>query len=360
MKRYLQMILFSLLFLYTSAYAEPSRKISWQSVEGAAGYYIEIKGADDNIVAAETVPGNSYDIIKLQPGEYSFRIATVNILGQRGQSTDWIGFTVEKLFIPELKSVSRRQMISSSSNRNIILSGVNFKPESRFLLRGGGTEVEIKDVEIRSGEEAVLSFKPASSMKGKYDLVVVNRGDVESVLKDAVEIVEAAEAETLFYTGFAYSVNMPVSAFSEYLATSFTGGSFFMQMSAINFGYENILLNAEIDAVRYVNNDNSKKSALTNISFGLGLDYIYPVSAAPVELVFKFITGPSYSKLTLDENLQDKEHSSMNWFAMIGAGVRYYPAGNFFIEPSCRWNTVFYTGTFFHDAGIFLGCGIRL
>ncbi len=74
----------------------------------------------------------------------------MNILGQRGQSSDWINFSVEKLFIPELKSVSRRQLVASHSNRNIVIHGSNFKVTSRFLLRREGREIEMPDVEVRS------------------------------------------------------------------------------------------------------------------------------------------------------------------------------------------------------------------
>jgi predicted phage tail protein len=96
--------LMALMLLFSVyAYAEAGHKITWESVEGAAGYYIEIKDSGDTIITAETITGNSYDIIRLQPGDYQFRVATVNILGQRGQSTDWIEFTVEKLLYRSLQ-----------------------------------------------------------------------------------------------------------------------------------------------------------------------------------------------------------------------------------------------------------------
>lgn len=351
-------ILFLLLFVYTSLYPA-ERRLSWTPVEGALGYYIEIRNSSGLIVVNEMINNSYYDVTKLEPGAYSFRISTVNVLMQRGESSDWISFEVEKLFIPEIKTVSRRELIAGMNNKNIIIRGANFKPQSRFLLRGNGAELEMDDVDIRSETEASVSFKPSASQKGVYDLVVVNRGDVESVLKKAVTIVEIEEAETPFYFGVYYSVNVPFSDFSGYYVTSFTGGGFYLQMSGVKYGFENILLNAGVDAVRFTNTPDSKKSTLTQISAGIGFDYIYPAASAPVELFIRFQTGPVYTMLTMDENLTGKSKTSTDLFALLGGGVRYYTGGDYFIEPSCTWKTVFYTGTFFHDVRVSLGGGTR-
>jgi len=350
-------IMMMLLIIYAYAYAEPARKLTWQSVEGAAGYYIEIKDSGDNIIASETVAGNTYDVLKLQPGKYMFRIASVNVAGQRGQSTDWIEFTVEQLFVPDLKSVSRNQLIASASNRNIVIRGSNFKTTSRFILRGEGREIELTDADIRSEEEAVITFEPAKSHQGRYDLVVINRGDVESVLKDAFVIVAPEEAETICYIGAFYSINMPLGDFTEYFGTTFTGGGLFIQIPALFLGYNNIMFEAETDAVRYVNTADTKPASLTCLSFGIGLDYIYPVPFAPVELILKFIAGSTYTMLTLDESETDKNVDSVDWSVSLGAGMRYHPAGNFFVEPSFSFKTVFYSGAGFYDARVSIVCG---
>ncbi|HPF05752.1 MAG TPA: fibronectin type III domain-containing protein [Spirochaetota bacterium] len=353
-----RLLLLLILFPFFS-YSEPAGKLTWQSVEGAAGYYIEIKDTGDNIVAAETVTGNSYDIIKLQPGEYKFRIATVNILGQRGQSTEWIEFKVEKLFVPELKSVSRKQIIASHSNRNIVIRGRNFKVTSRFILRGEGREIELADVDVRSENEAVISFKPEKKEAGRYDLVVINRGGVESVLKDAVVIVKPEEAETLYYLGAFYSVNMPAGDFPQYFGTSFTGGGIFFQIPAMVSGYDNFMFEAEIDAVRFYNTADTKPCSLTYVTFGIGIDYLYHAGFTPVEFIFKIITGPSYTILKLDESSTGKENSSIDWFLMLGAGARYYPGADYFIEPSFSFKAVLYSGTYLYDSRVSFACGTR-
>ncbi len=354
MRRILIIILLTASVLYAA-----EKRLSWTPVEGAWGYYIEIRGADGAIVVQETINTSYYDISKLEPGSYSFRISSVNILKQKGESTDWIDFDVEQLFVPELKSISRSELVAKINNRNIIIRGTNFKPQSRFLLRGKGMEIALDDVDIRSETEVSINFKPSVSQKGIYDLAVINRGDVEAVLKGAVTIVEPEEAKSVWYAGAVYSVNIPMSDFTDYFATSYTGGGVYLQMSATKYGFENFLIDIEADAVRFVNTADTKKSSLTQISLGLGLGYLYPVPASPVELVLRFHAGPVYTSLTMDENITGKNVSSTDVFAMLGAGVRYYSWGNFYIEPSVGWKTVFYTGTFFNDVYVSLGLGMR-
>jgi hypothetical protein len=147
--------------------------------------------------------------------------------------------------------------------------------------------------------------------------------------------------------------------FPQYFGTSFTGGGLFIQTPVPGSGYDNIMLEAELDAARYSNTADTKPCSLTYITFGLGIDYLFHVDFVPAEFIFKFITGPSYTILKLDESSTGKVKSSIDWFAMISAGVRYFPDENFFIEPSYNIKTLFYTGTFFLDSRVSFACGTR-
>jgi hypothetical protein len=71
----------------------------------------------------------------------------------------------------------------------------------------------------------------------------------------------------------------------------------------------------------------------------------------------KVITGPSYSILTLDESTTAGEQTSLDWFVMLGAGIRYHTGEIFFVEPSFNFKTVFYAGTYLYDSRVSLACG---
>jgi hypothetical protein len=336
------------------------RQITWEPVPGAWGYYLEIKDDKSSIIVNVEITENYYTVSALEPGGYSFRIATLNILKQKGESTPWIDFVIEKLYIPELKSVSPHQLISSQMNNNIVLKGSDIKPGAKLLLRGSGREVEVTELSIKSDVEAVFSFKPDKSMTGVYDLVVVNRGDAEAVLKNGIEIVEPEKADNIYYTGAGYTINIPVGVWSEYYALSYTGVNIFFQMSGRNMGLENLLFEAELEAVRYNNAGSLKTSTFTYTTLGLGSGYYYPVTPNKLELFIKIHGGLVYTYITMDENPAERSVTSIDISAMAGAGVRAYLSESLFIDSTCAWRTTFYAGESLHGIRLSLACGVKL
>jgi len=352
--------LIMILLICSAAYSAPEKSITWDLVEGAWGYHLEIKDGAGNIFINIEITDNFYSVVNLEPGSYSFRVATINILKQTGESTPWIDFIIEKRFIPQLKSVSQRQLLSSYDNRNIIIAGNDLKPGARLFLRGNGREIEITDLKIKSDNEAEFSFKPDVALKGIYDLAIVNRGDAESVLKGAIEIVEPEKAEIIFYIGAGYTVNVPLGAWSDYYNFSYAGAEIFCQMSGRNFGLENILFEVEIEAVRYINIDSLKKSTFSYITPGLGAGYYYPILSNKLELFTKFNTGLVYTYLTMDDNPAERSVTSIDLFAMAGVGVRAYLDESLFVDSSCSWRTVFYIGEALYDIRLSFACGLKL
>lgn len=350
----------TVIFITVNLYSEPSSKIDWDPVPGAWGYLLEVKDSSGNIIISKEIRESQYSVAGFEPGEYSFRIATLNMMKQRGENTGWTEFTVEKLYMPKLIAVSKKQMVTTYTNRKIILTGDNFRPESVFILRGNGTEIKLSDVEIVSEKEVHISYKPPPSAKGKYDIAVVNKGDVESVLKDAIEIVEPAEVERFYFIGGGYLMSMPSGAWADYMAPSYAGGELFFQVSLKNPLFENILLAAEIDAAQFSNVSTVKTSSLKYASLGFGAGYYYPLYTLNMEVFLKFNTGPMYSVLTLDENVVGRETASYDWFVKAGAGLRIYFGDNFFLEPACSWKTAFYTGEFIHLQEISFSAGVKI
>ncbi len=333
------------------------RSITWEPVAGASGYFLEIKDSEGNIIVSTTVSENFYSMSNLKPGAYSFRVATLNILKHQGESTLWIDFVIEKLYIPELKSVSQGELISSFSNKNIVVKGKNLKPGAKLFLRGNGKEIELTDFQVISDTEAVFNCKPDSSSNGKYNLVIVNRGDAVAVLNDAINIVEKEAAETICFAGIGYSVNIPFGKSSYYYGFSYTGVSGFFQISGRNIGLTNIIFETEFDAVRFNYIDSLKKSTLSYATLGIGPGYYFPLVSNSLELFFKLQGGGVYTSVTLDENLIDKKVSSIDLYAMTGTGVRAWMTENFFIDSALGLKTIFYAGESMYDIKVSLSCG---
>lgn len=350
MKKLLPLIIFFL--AAASANSAPERKISWDHVPGAWGYALEIKDSSDNIIVNVQQRANSYSVSKFEPGEYSFRIAALNMLKQKGTNTGWIKFTVEKLFTPQLKSVSKKQLVSGYANSNIYIYGRNLRPESRFFLRNKDREIELTDKAVNFENEAVFSIKPDKSAKGVYDLAVVNRGDVGDIIKDAFEIVEPTEIPRPLAIGFGYRGSYPVGPWSDYLAPSFKGGRAYFQFYFKSPALEHFFVEAECEGVLYNNRSGVNVSSMMYDSFGLGGGYFYPFSF--FDIFIKLNGGPVYTVLNLDNKVAENRLTSVDTFVSVSSGARFYIGDMFFVEPALNWKTVFYKGAFLHEvAGVF-------
>ncbi len=352
MKRILLSIV--MIFFWISIYPESARNITWEPVPGAWGYALEIKNSVGNIVVNTEIKNSSYSVSQLEAGEYFFRIATLNMLKQKGVSTDWIKFTIERIYFPKLISISKKQIVSSKKNKDIVVKGRNFRKESLFYLRGNGKEIKLDDVNFISENEVIISCNPSSDSQGLYDLVILNRGDAEAVLKNAVQIVAPGMFKSSVIIGAGYMMGMPLMEWEDYIAPSFTGGKIYVQ-----FPFENIFLEMGADAIIYKNASPANKSSLLNASFGLGAGYSIPFASGIFEIFIKFNGGPVYTILTLDENYADKQTASIDLFASAGCGVRFNITESFFVEPALNWKTIFYKDLFLHSGGASLSAGVR-
>lgn len=349
--------LFLLFLFFTSlSYSDSRRRLSWEPVPGAGAYYVEIWNSDDVIITAATVKENFYEITSLESGNYSFRVATINMQNQKGESSPWIDFTIEKILVPELYSASSRQLPVSVITRDILVKGKNFNIQSRFFLRSSGVDIPLTGVEVKSEREVLLVIKPDSGMKGSYDLVVVNRGGAEAVIKSAFDIVDQDLIERYYFAAVSYSINVPVGAWSEYFDLSLTGASLYLQMPAFKGGHKIYYYEAELDIVRYNSSENVKKSSFTLISAIAGISIYYPLTDG-VQIFGKILAGPDYNILDLEE--ESTVSRSLDISASAGTGIRYFFNKDFFVEPAFYWRTVFMADEFFYNADISLYAGVR-
>lgn len=175
------------LILTTDIFAQTDRFIRWQPVYGAGGYIIEIKDTNGRVIVEKEVFSTLYDISRLNPGKYLYRITTLNKLKQRGKSTSWTGFTIEKATIPEIRNVSRRLLAWSYDNGAIKVTGSGFDSKIKIFLRNAAENIET-DVKFFSSTELEFEYNPRSDEEGIYDLVAVNDAGFETVLKNGIEI----------------------------------------------------------------------------------------------------------------------------------------------------------------------------
>lgn len=338
-----------------SGYSAPGARLTWEPVPEARGYYIEIRDSKGRFIVRENISRNHYDLSGLEHGRYTFRIATVNIENERGESTEWLTFTIEKMIVPELNKVSPFEILISETVQELTIEGRNFNSSSRFFLQRGKEEIHLKNVIIKSENQALSSLK-TETMKGSYDLVVINKGGGRDVLINSVNIVEPEKEKNRFFAAAGYDINIPLGVWADYFSTSYTAGSVSLQMSAEKYGYNNFLIESGIAAASYSNTASKKKSSIIFLSTGLGLGYYHP-ALEKLDVFMKFLAGPAYNILTLDESEDGGKITSIDLFAKTAAGVRYYAGGSFFIDTALNWNTFFMADSFFHSYGISIYAG---
>jgi len=188
----------------------------------------------------------------------------------------------------------------------------------------------------------------------------VNKGDAEAMLKNGIEIIEPEKADNIYYTGAGYTINIPAGVWSDYYALSYTGVNVFFQISGRNMGLENLLFEAELEAVRYNNADSLKTSTFSYTAFSVGSGYYYPLTPNKLELFVKIHGGFVYTYVQMDENTEEKSVTSIDISAMAGAGVRAYLSESLFIDSTCAWRTTFYAGESLHGIRLSLACGVKL
>ncbi len=172
--------------------AQYGNSLSWEPVDGAGGYIIEIRDSQKKMIVEKEIDVTHFDISRLAPGHYQYRLTTLNKLSRRGNNTGWINFQVEKAVIPVIKSISGKVLYNTSDNSPLTVSGENFLYDTKLYLKKGNETVELN---TRFISENVLTayYRPDKKISGIYKLVAVNSGGFESAARLEIEVITATD-----------------------------------------------------------------------------------------------------------------------------------------------------------------------
>ncbi|MDR3019937.1 MAG: hypothetical protein LBU66_03425 [Treponema sp.] len=170
--------------------------------------------------------------ISLPPGKYRYRITPYDLLGRRGESSNWISFeiitayrpTIER-FVPDAFFLDRRDP------RTLDITGSNLFKESEIYLVNEGQVLIPTEVIIISSERARLVFNDQELVAGSYDIYVKNPGGMEA-RKSGFDITYKKAMD--IFLKIAWVPIIPI--YGELLDNS----SFDMHLSGIGFFFEAI------------------------------------------------------------------------------------------------------------------------
>jgi len=163
--------------------------LRWEPVRGAGGYILEIRNSKRTIILEKEISASSYDISKLTPGDYQYRLTTLNKLKRKGSSTEWIPLSIEKAVIPVLLKTSRKFLSHSFANPPLIITGKNFRPDTKLYFKKDSEEIQLNAIFISENELKVI-FNTEKQITGIYDIAAVNRGGFDAVLPSSIEIID--------------------------------------------------------------------------------------------------------------------------------------------------------------------------
>ena len=158
------------------------QRIVWELEEHALEYEVLILVLDSsgyNEYLRE-ITEKRYIEVSLPPGNYRYGITPYDILGRKGDVSEWREFVVFQAFQPVIdRYIPNVFFLDQRVNRILDISGENFFEQSEIYLRAEDTFLFPYNVEILSSGRARLYFNDETLETGTYDLYIKNPGGLD-------------------------------------------------------------------------------------------------------------------------------------------------------------------------------------
>jgi hypothetical protein len=158
------------------------QRLAWEREEYALNYEVLIFVFDNEYreYLRETAK-DDFILVSLPHGKYRYSVTPYDLLGNRGESSQWKEFEVLPAYQPAISSFTPEFFhLDRNIARVITISGINLLEESEIYLQGFSAALYPEKVEIISNERAVLYFDDWKLIPGSYDIYVKNPGGVST------------------------------------------------------------------------------------------------------------------------------------------------------------------------------------
>ena len=166
----------------------PGANIQWSPVPGAREYLFEVRDAQKSAVLKRTVKQPQI-LVRLPEGSYEMRSRAVDRFRRNTPWSDWAPLRIRYAVPPEILSVSPEPDVPAPTGDGplIELRGKNFVRESQVELFVNATPVGVREMNFVDADTLQFSLN-ADAPEGRYDVTVVNPGDVRSRLAAAFAV----------------------------------------------------------------------------------------------------------------------------------------------------------------------------
>jgi hypothetical protein len=195
--------------------------LHWEADPNALEYRITLKSADGEQLLDSRTSETSLDV-HLQPGGYSYKIVTYNLLGKPEAETDWIDMRVIKAEQPAPSSSSPSTIYMDALDGRVTILGQKLVADGAVALVGkNGARFVGKVSERKGDQEIVVTFPDEAYQPGDYSIYIENPGGLNASLDDALKIRFQRPVDLLVSSGYSPFVPLYDDWFVENWSSTF-------------------------------------------------------------------------------------------------------------------------------------------
>lgn len=170
-----------------------SQIISWEPVEGASGYTLEIQDEAGAVIVTDFAE-TTERTVHLGAGEYRYRVTAHNILGKPDAAGDWNGLVVRKAERPAIVSVKPRVLYLDSSSLSFEVYGENIFEDSAVSLQrvdGGESLAGVSVAGFADDGSLSVILSKEEAVPGEYRIRLSNPGGLFADDASIFKIIQA-------------------------------------------------------------------------------------------------------------------------------------------------------------------------
>jgi len=150
-------------------------------------------------------------LLSLPPGKYRYSVTPFDLLGIRGETSEWIEFEIMPAFQPVINSFSPEFFyLDKNSARVLRITGDNLFEDSLFYLESQTGVLVPEKITIVNGREATLVFNDLELIPGDYDIYIKNPGGLDTSVG---EFVIGYQKPTDFFLKLSWAPAIPISGY---------------------------------------------------------------------------------------------------------------------------------------------------
>ena len=185
------------------------QRLVWQKEEHAWQYEVLIHVLDNGYREySRNTTRNDVLLVSLPPGKYRYTVTPFDLLGHRGEPSEWKDFEVLPAFQPMLSDfVPEVFYLDRIQDRILRITGANFLEESEIFLQNDTDSLYPETLIIVDDKSATLIFDDMKLIPGSYNIFVKNPGGLSTL---SGEFVVGYRKPLDFFLKMAYVPLIPL------------------------------------------------------------------------------------------------------------------------------------------------------